>query len=299
MYIFTKLQKSLLEQRVGKKKMKFKEAHHWTWSQESKNKIKGKGNHRYGKPPWNKDLTKETDPRVATYTEKISGIPVPEDRKKKISKTLKKYYKDKRSPFYRKHHTEEARKKISERQRGCKNNNFGRPRSKETRKKISEANKGKEQSEESRRKISEAGKGRKASEETKRKMSKAHKELWQDPSYIKKVTEAREKALHRKPNRPEQLFINFCNKYNLPYRYTGDGEVIIGSKNPDFINNNGKKEVVEIFGDFWHSKKVQGISKEEHIEEYIDYYAKYGFNCTIIWEHEVKDENIIKERLGL
>ena len=52
---------------------------------------------------------------------------------------------------------------------------YGKHRSEETKRKISEANKGKHRSEETKRKISEALKGHRFSEETKRKISKAKK----------------------------------------------------------------------------------------------------------------------------
>ena len=60
--------------------------------------------------------------------------------------------------------------------RGENSPNFGKPCSKETKQKISEANKGRIVSKETREKISKAGLGRKHSEESKRKMSKTRKE---------------------------------------------------------------------------------------------------------------------------
>lgn len=42
------------------------------WSEESKAKRRGSGNPRYGKSPWNKGLTKETDERIANYGRKES-----------------------------------------------------------------------------------------------------------------------------------------------------------------------------------------------------------------------------------
>ena len=54
----------------------------------------------------------------------------------------------------------EAREKMGAWQRGEKSPSYGKPKSEETRKKISASSKGKKLSEETRRKISEAGKGR-------------------------------------------------------------------------------------------------------------------------------------------
>jgi 5-methylcytosine-specific restriction endonuclease McrA len=87
-------------------------------------------------------------------------------------------------------HSEEARKKMSEANKGDKNHNFGKHHSEESKKKMSEANKGdknhmfgrtgdkhplfgKHLSEETRKKISEAETGKHHSEESKKKMSEA------------------------------------------------------------------------------------------------------------------------------
>ena len=38
-----------------------------------------------------------------------------------------------------------------------------------------------------------------------------------------------------------KIIIDLINKYNLPYKYTGNGKFILGGKNPDFVNVNGEK----------------------------------------------------------
>ncbi|HQB65630.1 MAG TPA: NUMOD3 domain-containing DNA-binding protein, partial [Fibrobacteraceae bacterium] len=82
-------------------------------------------------------------------------------------------------PFYGKHHTEEAKQKIGDAERGEKNHNYGKNLSEETKKKISENNgrywKGKHLPEETRRKLSEAHKGSTLSEEAKKKIGEASK----------------------------------------------------------------------------------------------------------------------------
>lgn len=72
----------------------------------------------------------------------------------------------------------EAREKMSVWQRGEKSPNFGKSKTEETRRKMSESAKGRKMSEEARQKISDAGKGRvpwnkgkKTSDEVKRKIS--------------------------------------------------------------------------------------------------------------------------------
>lgn len=61
------------------------------------------------------------------------------------------------------------------------------------------------------------------------------------------------------------------------YRFVGDGSFWIGGKNPDFINVNGQKKIIEMFGDYWHSREVTGTSKRSHLQERIKHFAKYGF----------------------
>ena len=83
------------------------------------------------------------------------------------------------------------------------------------------------------------------------------------------------------PNKPEQILINFFAKCHLSFKYTGDGEVWLGNRNPDFINTNGKKQVIELLGTYWHPI-FDGADRIEH-------YKQYGFKTLIIWEDELKD----------
>jgi group I intron endonuclease len=59
-------------------------------------------------------------------------------------------------PMYGKHRSEETKKKLSEINKGQNNPNYGIPKSKETKEKISIGNKGKHRSEETRRRLSES-----------------------------------------------------------------------------------------------------------------------------------------------
>lgn len=77
----------------------------------------------------------------------------------------------KRNSFYGKHHSEEARARMSAAKKGKSH----KPRSQETRAKISAVHKGKKVSEETRAKISASEKGKHVSEETRARMSAAHK----------------------------------------------------------------------------------------------------------------------------
>lgn len=98
---------------------------------------------------------------------------------------------------------EDTRKKLSERQRGDKNHNWGKKLPEETKRKISEAlkgrkpsgntlraNVGRKLSEETKRKISEAKKGWKPSEEAKRKFSLSRKGFKHSEESKRKIRES-------------------------------------------------------------------------------------------------------------
>ena len=107
---------------------------------------------------------------------------MPEETKRKISEN--------HNGMDGKYHSEESKKKISEAIRKCWNNSTckynslkRKPKSAETRQKISEFHKGKPLSEETKNKISKTLKGRIFSEETKKKMSNAALKYMQSFNY--------------------------------------------------------------------------------------------------------------------
>lgn len=161
------------------------------------------------------------------------------------------------------------------------------------------------QSEESRKKIGIASTGRHHSEETKEKLRRMNigrlspfSKLWQDPVFREKQLKATFKAMGVKPTKPEKFLIKFLNEI-LPgeYKYVGNGSVVIGFKNPDFINANGQKKLIELFGDYWHSEKKTSESKELHESKRVNHFAKYGYKTLIIWQSELEHTNKLKEQL--
>lgn len=155
--------------------------------------------------------------------------------------------------------SDETRRKISESQQGEKNNNFGKPRSEETK-----------------RKISGSERGKKVSEETK-KIKREQRKHQKFPTH------------HTKP---EMIFESICKRRNLPFKYTGDGSFWIENINPDFIECNGKKIVVEIFGDYWHSpllrKKMRYNQTYEGRKKIL---KRYGWKLIVFWESDLKRED--------
>jgi len=105
-------------------------------------------------------------------------------------------------------------------------------------------------------------------------------------------------ACQAKPNKAEARFELLCSKYKLPFKYVGSGDVWLGTRNPDFINCNGKKQVVEIFGRYWHeTSKYHNVPDNRGIKATIRDYKKYGFECIVIWEEELENESLVLERI--
>lgn len=100
-----------------------------------------------------------------------------------------------------------------------------------------------------------------------------------------------------KPNKLEKYFLKLIpNKM----RYTGDGqrwiETSLGPRNPDFEIKDFPWKIVEIFGDYWHSKNCQ-TRYYYTPDDLIQAYTEKGIKCLIFWEHEVyKDtKSVIKQ----
>ncbi len=97
------------------------------------------------------------------------------------------------------------------------------------------------------------------------------------------------KRLSQRPTSLEKRFIEIIKDKNLPYKYVGDGSFIIGYKNPDFVNIDGKKICMEVANRFHH----QGDWKEKRIE----HFAKYGWKCLVLFEDEI--DNIVEDFFNL
>ena len=119
--------------------------------------------------------------------------------------------------------------------------------------------------------------------------SKRFKELWQRPDFIK----AAMKRMHAKPNKLESdvdiALQDICSK---DYAYNGDFScgVTIGGMIPDFVNVNGKKVVIEVFGDAFHdpSKAFVDVSWKRQEFGRKAVYAQFGFDCIILWESDLR-----------
>lgn len=121
----------------------------------------------------------------------------------------------------------------------------------------------------------------------KQRQSLLSKQLWQDPEYVKKVI----KGIGRKPTKPEQILASILDKYFPEFRYNGDYSlgIMIAGQIPDFINVNGKKEIIEVFGDYHHSPEVLGDRWQGSELGKVMIYNSLGWKCLVIWEHALKE----------
>ena len=201
--------------------------------------------------------------------------------------------------------TEDVRKQMSE-------SHIGHEVSEETRKQIAASLDGRERSEETKRKLSvsltdfwcsEEGEevrqklsvwraGYKSSEVTKQKIKASMKANWRDPDFARRMVE----SWNRKPNETELQLQSVLDAY-FPdeWDYVGDGQVVLGGRIPDFINIDGKKQIIEVFGVYWHDPDLFPNRPSE--VELIVHYKLFGFDCLVLWEYDVWDGVEVSKRI--
>lgn len=200
----------------------------------------------------------------------------------KIKKLGKRDKTGKKNPMYGKHHSKKAKEKMSKAKENYVPWNKGKigVYSKDVIKKISETKK--RQYKEG--KIKHWNLGRHWSEKVKEKIRQKRKK----------------QRFPKNKTKPELKLVKIIQKYNLPFKYTGDGSFWIENINPDFIEVNGKKIAIDVFGDYWHNPKLRKNIKQNYTEEgRKKVLNKYGWNLLIIWENELKgDENLIVNKIN-
>lgn len=238
---------------------------------------------RIGHPSSKKGLTME----------QFYGVERATEIKKKIGEKTRLY---KRTP-------EHIDKLVS----GSLNARRNVEKSKEWNRKISVAKKGKSFSLEHKRaisvgtkigmlksnageKISKIQTGRKLSEETKDRMSIKRKKYLSNKENLEQHLKNTFFKAKIRPNKSEIKLYEIVNS-SLPDEYilNWSRQLMIGGMFPDLVNINGKKKLIEFFGDYWH--------RNDNPQERINKFRKFGFDCLVIWEHELKDLNVLKDKL--
>ncbi len=126
-------------------------------------------------------------------------------------------------------------------------------------------------------------------ERTKEGLEQGRGPSWSDPERKARRVTAWLKSCFTSPSYIEKRFMEIAEKYKLPYKFVGDGKLILDGRCPDFLNIDGAKKVIELFGDRWHeSSEVAGRTSQ---------YAKFGYDTLVIWEsqmNKMSDEEIVE-----
>lgn len=263
--------------------------------------IRNKSEANKGKMPWSKGLTKFTDERLNNISIKLIEINSDVELRNNKSKLMKQKWDD---PIYHQVMSEKLRiarnrpdviekhKKASEEFRS----NFS------AHKKISTSVlKLWDDPEWRERNISSV-----RTPEIRKARSIRAKQMWEDPykrilisskisetigsaEYQEKIT----RNFTKRPTRPEKILYNYIILYG-EWEYSGNGSFWIElldkkhRKNPDF-KNEFENKVIEVFGDYWH--------KESEVLPLIKAYKEVGWDCIVIWEHDIHNLSSNKEFL--
>ena len=187
--------------------------------------------------------------------------------------------------------TEEAKEKNRLAHSGKNNSNFGKHLNEETKEKLRIANVGE--------KNPMFGKpssflGRHHTEEVKEKLRLANSgenSSWYGRHHTKE--EIKKMFQRRIPSSLEEKFQSIVDKYNLPYKYVGDGSFKIGDKSPDFINVNSKKIAIEVYAEYFKKRDYESI--ENYKIQRAEVFKQYGWKVIYFNEIEVNEENILNK----
>lgn len=116
-----------------------------------------------------------------------------------------------------------------------------------------------------------------------RKHSENMKAMWQNDEYAKPMRHKLASATGKHPNKGEIKFLAFIqDNFGPRWRYTGNGQLMVKGKSPDFWN--GRKKVIEFYGKYWH--------QNDDPKDRIDFMEENGLKCEVIWDYEFKNNKM-------
>jgi len=114
--------------------------------------------------------------------------------------------------------------------------------------------------------------------------------IWADPKLRDALVLQRMKMVGKHPNKLES-YMTYILQHYFPgeWKYVGNGSVVLGGLVPDFININGKKAIIEVFGDYWHGRTERRKAEGTELEsERRKVFAEFGYRVLILWETDIK-----------
>lgn len=226
--------------------------------------------------PWNKGLTKENDIRVANMAKTFSESINKPDVKAKMCASQKGHAV-----------SVATRLKISKSNKGKPSSMLGKKHTKEALIKIREFSKHIWQDPMYRKLKSSITKEQWKDPVFRALMHSVRKRMWQDPNFVKRWM----KKAQAKPNRAELFLLSVLQEiFPEDYKINIHADIMtLGGKVPDFVNVNGKKKLIELYGNYWH--------KGENPADRIAYFRQFGWETLVIWESELKNVNSLKRKI--
>lgn len=133
------------------------------------------------------------------------------------------------------------------------------------------------------------------------KRSVAAKKRWDNLSEKEKalvIERLRVRLGSNKPNKAElRLRKVLSRSFPGEYKLNTKGNVVIGGKIPDFVSTGGKKIVIELFGDYWHSERIKNRTASQEENHVRDSYARHGYGVAIVWEKELQNHDTVVSRI--
>lgn len=129
-----------------------------------------------------------------------------------------------------------------------------------------------------------------------KKITSLSKERWKDLKFRENTIKATLKALQKRPLKSEKELDKFL-QHDFPkeWKYTGDGSFLIGYKNPDFININGKKICIEVYHPYF---KIRDFGSCENYEKQrSEHFTKYGWKTIFVKIEELNESNKLKQKI--
>ena len=119
-----------------------------------------------------------------------------------------------------------------------------------------------------------------------------------DPEFQKRRMEAWHTSVKASPNKAEKRLLGIINEVcPNQYKFVGDGSFIIDGLNPDYVNVNGQKKVIELFGKAFHHTKVCAwkLPPRRTVRGRRKAFAEFGYEMLVIWDDELKAKTRLQE----
>jgi len=227
--------------------------------------------------PWNKGLTKCTDERLRNLGVKIA-----------LNASTNAHFGNRYKKFAVEHRTNLSVSHIGKHHL-----------TDESKLSISLKNSGKMFSDETNRKKALFGElnpfyGRHHSDETKKLISLKQKKRWAESrdwllSKHSSHLPARLRGLMRRPTSFERIVIDIIHDFNLPFKYVGDGALIIANLNPDFISTDGSMKLIEVYARWCHKSDYE-LNRAVRFKD-------CGYDVMFLDDDDIRSRDVCKEKI--